>query len=101
MTKFRKTIRVPAPAPAPAPAPQSSGLKSMMAQGMAIGAGSAVGHMAVGGIANALSGSTHQPQSSIQQYDNYLYQFNKCMKDHDNDFVLCENFYKMYTSNSN
>ena len=33
------------------------GLGSMMATGMALGAGSAVGHMAVNGAANALMGS--------------------------------------------
>ena len=35
-----------------------SGLGGMMATGMALGAGSAVGHMAVNGAANMLSGGS-------------------------------------------
>mmetsp|Transcript_3064 Transcript_3064/g.4384 ORF Transcript_3064/g.4384 Transcript_3064/m.4384 type:complete len:178 (-) Transcript_3064:64-597(-) len=65
----------PAPAPqahAPAAAPASgggmmSGLGGMVAQGMALGAGSAVGHKMVDGVMGAFSGGSDAPAEQAQQ----------------------------------
>eukprot|EP00755_Sulcionema_specki_P007735 Sspe_Gene.39002::Locus_18822_Transcript_1_1_Confidence_1.000_Length_690::g.39002::m.39002 len=99
----------------PPPAPSSGGgmgFGSMLAQGAALGAGSAVGHMAVGGIANMFSGSGgghSQPApvnaappptpsatpSACQELDQ---SFHRCMENNNNDMNVCGYVFNELTS---
>lgn len=106
--------RTPPPprAGAPAPAPSSGGgmmggLGGMVAQGMAIGTGSAIAHQAVNGVMNSFGGSKEpqheqrqeQPQTSAQTPtptgacsldQEQLY---KCLQERSGDATQCQYYF--------
>ena len=86
----------PRPSPPPAIYKQSShsGLGDTIKQGMALGAGSAVGSMAVNSIGNMMSSSSRStvPSTSIGQNNNEN-NFIQCMKYNNEEFDKCQNEY--------
>mmetsp|Transcript_26808 Transcript_26808/g.58425 ORF Transcript_26808/g.58425 Transcript_26808/m.58425 type:complete len:134 (-) Transcript_26808:316-717(-) len=108
--------RAPAPAPAPpppAPPPMQyqqqggggmmSGMAGMVAQGMAIGTGSAIAHHAVDGVMGAMSGGSSSqapaPQQAAAPVADACGTHNKafvdCLQASNGDIARCQFYYDM------
>jgi len=81
-----------------------SGMAGMVAQGMAMGAGSAIGHKAVDGVFGAFSGGGDQPQAPPAQAPpmavndvcvNHNKAFQDCLQTANGDISKCQFYYDM------
>jgi hypothetical protein len=86
----------------------SSGFFGNMFQGMALGTGSSIGHKMVDGVFNGKKEETYdvkkeeekndikKEQSDCLDKELYIIRFNKCMKDTDNNYNMCEEILNSY-----
>ncbi|KAK3281136.1 hypothetical protein CYMTET_11058 [Cymbomonas tetramitiformis] len=117
----RPAARAPPPSPPPPaaapppPAPMQqqqsgggmmSGIGGMVAQGMAMGAGSAIGHKAVDGVFGAFSGGSEQPQAPPAPAQappmaagdvciNHNKAFQECLQGANGDISKCQFYWDM------
>ena len=95
---------------------QSSGFFGNIFQGMALGSGSSIGHKMVDGVFNGKKEETYnvkkeetydvkkeegkndikKEQSDCIDKELYIIRFNKCMKDTDNNYNMCEEIINSY-----
>lgn len=85
----------------------SSGFFGNMFQGMALGTGSSIGHKMVDGVFNGKKEETtdmkegwlndiKKDQSDCKDKELHIIRFNKCMKDTDNNYNMCEEILNLY-----
>ena len=85
----------------------SSGFFGNMFQGMALGTGSSIGHKMVDGVFNGKKEETYdvkkeepydvkKDQSNCIDKELYIIRFNKCMKDTDSNYNICEEILNSY-----
>uniref|UniRef100_A0A6C0AQV6 CHCH domain-containing protein n=1 Tax=viral metagenome TaxID=1070528 RepID=A0A6C0AQV6_9ZZZZ len=75
----------------------TSGFFGNMFQGMALGTGSSIGHKMVDSVFNGKKEEeTKKDQSDCKDKELHIIRFNKCMKDTDNNYNMCEEILNSY-----
>jgi hypothetical protein len=89
---------------------QSSGFFGNMIQGMALGTGSSIGHKVVDGVFNERKEEKYYYNKEEKTNDNkkeeiydcknsadiHYIKFNNCMKETDNNYIICESILNSY-----
>jgi hypothetical protein len=108
MTKSKYTRTPPPPnSNSSHQTPNTSGFFGNMFQGMALGTGSSIGHKMVDGVFNGKKEETtdmkegglndiKKDQSDCKDKELHIIRFNKCMKDTDNNYNMCEEILNSY-----